>query len=416
MFCKRLVSILLGLSLLGHLAMAQEVADTVPLMQDMPDMSASMVVEPRILWPGENWEMGQLPGQSEGVVHSLVEAAMAGTDEDLMGETRQIVIIHKGQLVLEAYAPGFEAETRLVSWSMAKSITQALIGRAVQQGLIEGIDAPLPSIWDASDPRAQISWRQWMSMTDGLDYREVGEQDLSQNDVVQMMFGPGRFDMLGYIQGLPLLHEPGTHWNYSTAAYHMLGHGLAQTLHQHSQKGAGDASKPFQDMPASEKKAALRDWIEANLFAPLGMSAQAEFDAAGTLLAGSLVYASARDFARFGYLYLQEGLWQGERLLPEDWVNLATRAHVDTGTNVYGAGWWITPGAGQMPSHSQSAYSPPYDAYHAGGSEGQTLWIVPSRDLVIVRLGLMENEPRNWAALYEWNQKIARAFPEKSGQ
>ena len=142
------------------------------------------------------------------------------------------------------------------------------------------------------------------------------------------------------------------------------------------------------------------------------MDAQPEFDASGTFLGGSLIYASARDFARFGYLYLRDGVWEGERLLPEGWVDFARRPHEGTGSNVYGAGWWITPPEGEEPTHPQSAKSAPYDAYHAGGNEGQTIWVVPSKDLVIVRLGLMSNAPENWAALYEWNQKVARAFPD----
>ena len=105
-------------------------------------------------------------------------------------------------------------------------------------------------------------------------------------------------------------------------------------------------------------------------------------------------------------------MWEGERLLPEGWVDFATTAHEGTDTNVYGAGWWITPSEGETPTHAQAAISAPYDSFHAGGNEGQTIWVVPSKDLVIVRLGLMSNAPENWAALYEWNQKVARAFPD----
>jgi CubicO group peptidase (beta-lactamase class C family) len=155
----------------------------------------------------------------------------------------------------------------------------------------------------------------------------------------------------------------------------------------------------------------MANWLSENLFTPLGMDAQPEFDASGTFLGGSLIYASARDFARFGYLYLRDGVWNGERLLPEGWVDFARTKTSGANSNVYGAGWWITPPEGEEPTHPQSALSGPYDAFHAGGNEGQTIWVVPSKDLVIVRLGLMSNAPENWAALYEWNQKIARTFP-----
>lgn len=155
-------------------------------------------------------------------------------------------------------------------------------------------------------------------------------------------------------------------------------------------------------------------WPRVYLFQTIGMDEQHEFDAAGTFLGGSLVWASARDFAKFGYLYLRDGVWEDERLLPEGWVDFARTKTPADNANIYGAGWWIT-AYGEDRSHAQNAKTPPWDAFHAGGHEGQTIWVVPSRDLVIVRLGLMSNAGENWEALYEWNQQIARAFPEAGG-
>ena len=140
------------------------------------------------------------------------------------------------------------------------------------------------------------------------------------------------------------------------------------------------------------------------------MDTVVEFDPKGTYLGGSLVWASARDFAKFGYLYLRDGVWEGTQILPEGWVDFARTPGPASNTNVYGAGWWIIPDKGPL-THRQNADSEPRDAFHAGGHEGQTIWVVPSRDLVIVRLGLMPNDGENWPALYEWNQRIARAFP-----
>lgn len=382
MFAKALISASLVFGVFGASASAQEIA--LPGV-DLPEVALPAV--DRTVWPGNVWAIGTMPEQTAPLVQELIDSAMAGELDDVMGVSRQIVVVHRGRVVAEAYRDGFSAETRLVSWSMAKSITQALVGRAVQEGFIEDIDAPMPGPWEADDPRAAITWRQWMTMTDGLEYHEVGEVDLGKNDVVQMMFGPGRYDVVSYVKDLPQIHEAGTHWNYSTAAFHTV-------------------SKALQGRIEGETE----PWLQSILFDPLGMDAQPEFDASGTFLGGSLVYASARDFARFGYLYLRDGVWEGERLLPEGWVDFATTAHPGTDTNVYGAGWWITPDEGETPTHSQSAISGPHDAFHAGGNEGQTIWVVPSKDLVIVRLGLMTNAPENWRALYEWNQEIARAF------
>ncbi len=363
-------------------------------------------------WPNENWPHGEL--HPEHPLQALIDDAMSREQSDTMGETRQIVVIHKGRLVAEAYREGFTPGTKLVSWSMAKSITQALVGRAVQEGLIEDIDAPMPSPWEAGDPRAKITWRQWMTMTDGLDYTEAGETDLAKNDVVQMMFGPGRFDMVGYVKGLEQIHAAGTHWNYSTSAFHTISSALQGAIGIQTRCGTNQVLNNRSLSPVticSPSDLPMANWLSENLFTPLGMDAQPEFDASGTFLGGSLIYASARDFARFGYLYLRDGVWNGERLLPEGWVDFARTKTSGANSNVYGAGWWITPPEGEEPTHPQSALSGPYDAFHAGGNEGQTIWVVPSKDLVIVRLGLMSNAPENWAALYEWNQKIARTFP-----
>ena len=401
MFAKGLIAVGMSLALLGGSAAGQE--------------ALQQAEEERAVYPAAAWAKAPFPAGVRENVEALIDDAMSREVADVMGESRQIVVIHKGRLVAEAYREGFAPETKLVSWSMAKSITQALVGRAVMEGLIEDIDAPMPGPWAEGDPRAAVTWRQWMMMVDGLDYHEVDEADLAKNDVVQMMFGPGRFDVVDYAAGLEQVHPVGTHWNYSTAAYHMMSLALQGAIGIRTRCGTNQVLTDRSLSPVticSPSDLPMANWLSETLFTPLGMDAQPEFDASGTFLGGSLVYASARDFARFGYLYLRDGVWNGERLLPEGWVDFARRPHEGTGSNVYGAGWWITPPEGETPTHPQSAKSAPHDAYHAGGNEGQTIWVVPSKDLVIVRLGLMSNAPENWAALFEWNQKVARAFPD----
>ena len=141
-------------------------------------------------------------------------------------------------------------------------------------------------------------------------------------------------------------------------------------------------------------------------------SAVFEYDAAGTLLGGSLVYATARDFAKFGQLYLDDGrLADGTRFLPEGWVDYSRTGETGDDHNIYGAGFWPSV---ESPTHERSKMSGPYDAFHAGGHEGQTIWIVPSRDLVTVRLGLMPNSPETWSGLFEANQAIARSLAPAS--
>ena len=380
---NRFVKGLLGLMCLaGFTAAAQELVPLPPQPEGLA-------------WPTQGWETGEMAPDVAAFVQPMIDTAIADEKAGPMGETRAVVIIHHGKLVAEAYRAGFGPETKQVSWSMAKSVTSALAGRAVELGLIDDIDAPMPTPFDAGDIRAEITWRQWLTMTDGLDYTEIGATGMAENDVIQMMYGPGRFDVLAYIKDeLPALHEPGTVWNYSTAAFHLLGHALQ-----------GIAT----NVPSATS---FSDWFRLEFSDPIGMNALIEFDASDNYLGGSLVWASARDFAKFGYLYLRDGVWDGDRLLPEGWVNFS-RSHPDgPKENVYGAGFWLTTGGAEPIPANQRRDAPPWDSFAAEGHEGQTIFIVPSRDLVIVRLGIMSNEGENWPDLFRWNQRIAGAFAE----
>lgn len=398
-----------------------------------------------VAWPTRGWEEGELPADIADEVQAIVDDAMSRELADEMGETRAIVIIHRGKLVFETYRDGFGPDTKQVSWSMAKSITSALVGRAVELGLIEDIDYAMPTPFAGDDPRSRISWRHWLNMTDGLDYTEIEAQSLADNDVIQMMYGPGRFDVIGYVgSDVPAKHDPGTVWNYSTAGYHLIAWALQTVWHDTFRgavllpplKACEDAGAErdacyervasqivdersesgFRESDVATGSQRQRRAVAVSntlLLEPLGMDAQPEFDASGNFLGGSLVWASARDFAKFGYLYLRDGVWEGERLLPEGWVDYSRSDPFATEANVYGAGWWITTrGEDPFPEY-QRRNAPPWDSFAAEGHEGQTLYVVPSRDLVIVRLGLMENGGNNWPALFRWNQSLASLFPER---
>ena len=405
-------------------------------------------------WPTQGWARGTMPEEAAGDVYRLIDQAMASEKGEPMGETRAIVIIHRGQLIAEAYRDGFTANTKQMSWSMAKSVTSALAGRAVQLGLVESIDNPMPAPFPEGDPRAAITWRQWLNMTEGLDYDEISDVPLAQNDIAQMMFGTGRSDVVQYmVDELPPQDTPGEVWKYSTAAYHLIGWGLMDTFRSddtivyversfadssfglryrvkfsnayktpenarafHAALAAVDEEDPsdfWESISPTQRKTIIADVLwHHTFFDLLGMRyIQLEFDAAGTYLGGSNVWASAHDYAKFGYLYLRDGVWEGERLLPEGWVDFSRSKTTGKNNNTYGAGFWIT-AYGAEPTTAQATRSPPWDAFNANGSEGQIISIVPSRDLVIVRTGQMENTVENWNMLFEWAQEIARAFPE----
>jgi CubicO group peptidase (beta-lactamase class C family) len=153
-------------------------------------------------------------------------------------------------------------------------------------------------------------------------------------------------------------------------------------------------------------------WIRRSLFDPLGMaSALPEFDPAGTFGGGSFVYASARDFARFGELYRLDGVWRGRRILPRGWVKFARTPTVEA---TYGAGFWLEAPAGHTPPSLMSGAGP-MDGFSAQGHNGQVILIVPSKSLVIVRLALMDDGDAGWKALGEWLTPVVNSLPDTNG-
>ncbi len=348
-------------------------------------------------FPTRDWPTGALPAATDAAAVERALAATARHDGEV-GETRAVVVVQGGRIVAERYADGYGPTTRLISWSMAKSITHALVGIAVRRGLVD-IDRPMGNPrWPAGDARAQVTWRQWLQMVDGQDYHELGVRDPVRSDAARMLFGPGRLDVAAYAAALPQIHAAGTHWNYNTAGVELVDDALGRVF----APGAGP----------SERRARVADVLARELFAPLGItSAVPEFDAAGTFLGGSLVYATARDFARFGLLYLRDGVWDGTRILPAGWVDFArTRGPAPNGDH-YGAGFWITPPVGDPTRAHALTPDGPADLFTAQGHEGQLITIVPSKDLVIVRLGHLDDN-RDWPALGRWLQALVAAFPD----
>ena len=147
-----------------------------------------------------------------------------------LGETRAVVIVQGGRLVLERYASGFGPDTPLISWSVAKSITQALVGIAVAKGLVD-IDRPMGNPrWAKGDPRAAITWRQWMTMVDGQQFREIGVTSVTEHDSARMLFGQGRLDVAAFAAALPLIHPPGKRWNYNSGGVTLMADALGRRV------------------------------------------------------------------------------------------------------------------------------------------------------------------------------------------
>ncbi|UOB57535.1 beta-lactamase family protein [Burkholderia pyrrocinia] len=283
--------------------------------------------------------------------------------------TRAVVVMWRGQVIAERYAPGFTADTPLPGWSMTKTVTAALVGMLVAQHKLSPDASALLPEWRASgDPRAAITLDELLRMTSGLQFNEDYDDPLS--DVAVMLFTQP--DTARFASAKPLAATPGTQWYYSSGTSAIIARVMREAM------GGSD-----DDYLAFPRRA---------LFAPLGMrSAVFEPDASGTLGSSSYMYASARDWARFGQLLLQDGEWNGQRLLPAGWVRYLTRATPQSPRREFGAHLWV-----KVPEPFNDldphANAMPADAFHAVGHEGQFVSVVPSRQLVVVRLGLSRPE------------------------
>ena len=218
-------------------------------------------------------------------------------------------------------------------------------------------------------------------MRDGLDFTEEYE-DAEASDVIQMLYGTGAADMAAFAADRPLAVPPGTRFNYSSGTTNVISGIVARLV------GPGD---PY------------RRLVDDRLFRPLGMStATATFDDAGTWVASAYVHATARDYARFGLLYLRDGVWDGVRLLPAGWVDYGRTwvSEDPDDASPYGAHWWGVAGD-------------TLGTFRASGYEGQSITLCPALDLMVVRLGKTphEREPN----LIPWRAAMVRAFADAAG-
>lgn len=287
-----------------------------------------------------------------------------------MAETRAVIVMHDGRTVAERYAPGYHENTRFISWSMAKTVTGVLIGLLVADGrlrLDEGV--PVPSWQRAGDPRGEITLRQLLQMRSGLRHTEAGDP-VYESDEVRMLFLDGRDAMAAHAEAQPLEAEAGKKWEYSSNTTVILADIAARVL------------TPSTD--PDERRRVLNDYLRSRLFEPLGMKSMVpEYDAAGTLIGGSLMHATARDWARFGEFLRNQGSVNGAQLVPPGWIEFMTTPNPRNPG--YGAQVWLN-----RPQPDES--SPPFpgaprSAFSLNGHLGQFVLISPTQGLTVVRLG-----------------------------
>jgi CubicO group peptidase (beta-lactamase class C family) len=299
-------------------------------------------------------------------LQSAVKKVFVEEDTILPVRTRAVIVVYDGQLIAEHYADGFSAKTKLAGWSMTKTVTGALIGILIKQGkLLIRAPAPVPEWQSAGDPRHAITIENLLQQRSGLEFDEIYYR---ASDATNMLFQ--KSDMAAFTASHPLKFQPGSVFHYSSGNSNILSRIIRQTV--------GDSL--YVGFPYKE------------LFYKLGMySAVLEPDPSGTFVGSSYMYANARDWARLGLLFLDDGIVNKERILPKDWVAKSTMP-VFSDKRGYGYQIWLNTGSDSFVKHYPSA---PADMFYADGFESQLIFVIPSKKLVIVRLGLTQHNNFN---------------------
>ncbi|TCU40212.1 serine hydrolase domain-containing protein [Rhizobium azibense] len=313
------------------------------------ETSPRVVPQNAALWP----EGESVAEADDGELASLLA-------NDLLAgpQMRAMVVVHNDRIVAERYGEGFDARTPLLGWSMTKTVNAALVGRAMLDGKVDFNTNHLLPQWK-NDERSQIRLRDLMGMESGLAFNEeYGDV----TDVTRMLYLDP--DMVSLPANAPFEARPGERFRYSS--------GTAVLLSRIWMNGLGDQERAF-------------SYPREALFKPLGMSsAVLEVDARGTFAGSSYLYATARDWARFGQFLLQDGVWNGRRLLPEGFVTaMRTPTQSSGGKYTQGQAWLAAPGG-----DTSAEAGLPEDTFWLEGHDGQSVAIVPSADLVFVRMGL----------------------------
>lgn len=276
-------------------------------------------------------------------------------DEEKAKRTRAVVVLYKGNLIAEKYDKGFSKNSKILGWSMTKSITSSAFGVLAKQGKID-IYKPAPIAEWQNDDRKNITINDLLHMNSGLEWEENYSKIC---DATNMLF---QAEDMGKVQlDKPAQFKPNSHWNYSSGTTNLLSLILKRQF------------KTQQEY--------LDFWYSA-VIDKIGMNSMiVEQDMTGTFVGSSYGWATARDWSKFGLLYLNKGNWNGEQILDESWVKY-TATPTNTSEGKYGAQFWLNAG-GKFPDV-------PRDMYYCSGYQGQMVAIIPSLDMVIVRMGLRE--------------------------
>ena len=323
-------------------------------MLRIPPNSSSLASLPEqplaVPWPTQHWDRAEPcpadPARFDRLTGEIFDLQGA------QGVTYALLIVKNGQLCYERYNAGANAFYLQYSWSMAKSITQALVGILVRDGRLD-VHGPAPVPEWQNDDRRHITLDQLLRMSSGLAFQE-DYVDGGASDVIPMLMYEGRHDTGAFAAAKPLIHEPGSSWSYASGTTNIICRILKEVV------GGGATG--------------MLRFMNDELFEPIGIrTATPKFDTSGTFIGSSYLLAIPQDFARFGLLFLRGGTWDGREILPREWVDYARTPTIHTEEDCYGAHWWMNP---KNP-----------DQFYCSGYDGQRVLCDPERDLIIVRLG-----------------------------
>lgn len=301
------------------------------------------------------WPAGDTVGAANSEMEELLAQLLAADNEQGFN-TRAFLVAHKGRVIAEAYGQGADADTPLLGWSMAKSLTAIMLANLEYSGTLD-LDAPPEFATWQGDERSQIRISDMLTMTDGLAFSE--EYNPGDDATAMLFTEPSSSE---FVMGKAALHVPGSRFNYSSGTANLLAR-------IYFEKSGGNQQNHDAYMDDIHRTLAFQNAIF-------------EVDASGVFMGSSYLYASARDWARIGQLMLNGGTINGQRIVTEDWVSRATTPNSSENQRAYGYQWWLNRGNEELRWPDI-----PAGAYSAQGNRQQYLMVIPSLDLVIVRLG-----------------------------
>ena len=318
-----------------------------------------------IAWPMGNLMPDTTTNIDTEMLNEITEKLM--DEGKYKGNAFSFMVVHKGIPVVEAYQPQFNTKTRFLSWSMAKSFTNSLAGIMVKDGKWD-VNQPMNIPEWQTDDRKKITYNNLMQAESGLLWNEDYG---NRSDVTVMLYCEN--DLARYVFDRPLEAPVGTKWIYSSGNPNVVTYQVRQTI---------GSDREYYEFPYTR------------LFNKIGMpNAIFEVDASGNFVGSSYIYATTRDFARYGLMLMQDGIFNGERILPEGWVNYCTSPN-NQSNGEYGSLFWLNK-ANKYPSA-------PEDMFWCQGYDGQRIFVIPSKELIVVILGFShkpDNEMNNDALL-----------------